>query len=45
MRSEVTGGTYQHYAHRDPLAFKAIMTIPQPARLIAAWGQAIGVPQ
>lgn len=25
------GVTYRHYAHRDPLAFKAIMTIPQPA--------------
>jgi hypothetical protein len=24
------GVTYRHYAHRDPLAFKAIMTIPQP---------------
>ena len=22
--------TYRHYAHRSPLAFKAIMTIPQP---------------
>ena len=21
--------TYRHYAHRDPLAFKAIMTLPQ----------------
>ncbi|SFJ42125.1 tyrosine-type recombinase/integrase [Planctomicrobium piriforme] len=27
----VSGVTYKHYAHRDPLAFKAIMTIPQPA--------------
>ncbi len=26
----VGGITYRHYAHRDPLAFKAIMTIPQP---------------
>ena len=26
----VGGVTYRHYAHRDPLAFKAIMTIPQP---------------
>ena len=24
------GITYRHYAHRDPLAAKAIMTIPQP---------------
>jgi integrase len=27
----LSGITYRHYAHRDPLAFKAIMTIPQPA--------------
>lgn len=27
----VKGITYRHYAHRDPLAFKAIMTIPQPS--------------
>lgn len=26
----VGGITYRHYAHRDPLAFKAIMTLPQP---------------
>ena len=26
----VGGITYRHYAHRAPLAFKAIMTIPQP---------------
>jgi integrase len=26
----VGGVTYRHYAHRAPLAFKAIMTIPQP---------------
>lgn len=26
----IGGVTYRHYAHRDPLAFKAIMTIPQP---------------
>jgi integrase len=26
----VGGVTYRHYAHRDPLAFKAIMTLPQP---------------
>jgi hypothetical protein len=24
------GVTCRHYAHRDPLAFKAIMTIPEP---------------
>jgi hypothetical protein len=24
------GVTYRHYAHRAPLAFKAIMTLPQP---------------
>jgi integrase len=27
----VTGITYRHYAHRDPLAFRAIMTLPQPS--------------
>ena len=27
----MSGVTYRHYAHRDPLAFKAIMTIPQPS--------------
>jgi triacylglycerol esterase/lipase EstA (alpha/beta hydrolase family) len=27
----VGGITYRHYAHRTPLAFKAIMTIPQPS--------------
>lgn len=27
----VGGVTYRHYAHRDPLAFKAIITIPQPS--------------
>ena len=26
----VGGVTYRHYAHRDPLAFKAIMSLPQP---------------
>ena len=26
----VGGITYRHYAHRAPLAFKAIRTIPQP---------------
>jgi hypothetical protein len=26
----VGGVTYRHYAHRDPLAFKAILTMPQP---------------
>lgn len=26
----VGGITYRHYAHRDPLAFRAIMSIPQP---------------
>ncbi len=25
------GVTYRHYAHRSPLAFKAIMTLPQPS--------------
>ena len=27
----VGGVTYRHYAHRDPLAFKAITTLPQPS--------------
>jgi hypothetical protein len=26
----VGGITYRHYAHRAPLAFRAIMTLPQP---------------
>ena len=29
------GVTYRHYAHRAPLAFKAIMTIPQPSAFSA----------
>lgn len=28
----VGGITYRHYAHRAPLAFKAIPTMPQPLR-------------
>ena len=31
----VAGVTYRHYAHRAPLAFKAIMTIPQPTAFAA----------
>jgi hypothetical protein len=31
----VGGVTYQRYAHRDPLAFKAIMTLPQPTAFTA----------
>ena len=31
----VGGVTYRHYAHRDPLAFKAIMTLPQPTAFTA----------
>ena len=27
----VSGITYRHYAHRAPLAFKAITTLPQPS--------------
>ena len=30
------GITYRHYAHRAPLAFKAIMTLPQPMAFLAA---------
>src|SRR5512145_2141860 len=29
------GVTYRHYAHRAPLAFKAIMSIPQPTAFSA----------
>ena len=29
------GVTYRHYAHRAPLAFKAIMTLPQPSAFSA----------
>jgi hypothetical protein len=36
----IGGVTYRHYAHRDRLAFKAIMTIPQP---IAFTGQVRGI--
>ncbi len=32
----VGGITYRHYAHRPSLAFKAIMTIPQPTAFSAA---------
>jgi hypothetical protein len=31
----VGGITYRHYAHRAPLAFKAITTIPQPTAFSA----------
>ena len=31
----VGGMTYRHYAHRAPLAFKAITTIPQPSAFAA----------
>ena len=31
----IGGITYRHYAHRAPLAFKAIMTIPQPTAFSA----------
>lgn len=27
----VGGITYRHYAHRAPLAFRAMMTLPQPS--------------
>ena len=32
------GISYRHYAHRAPLAFKAIMTIPQPSAFLAFLG-------
>jgi hypothetical protein len=31
----VGGITYRHYAHRAPLAFRAIMTLPQPTAFTA----------
>lgn len=31
----VVGATYRHYAHRAPLAFKAITTIPQPTSFLS----------
>lgn len=31
----VGGITYRHYAHRSPLAFRAIMTLPQPSSFSA----------
>ena len=31
----VRGITYRHYAHRAPLAFKAITTLPQPSAFLA----------
>ena len=31
----VGGITYRHYAHRAPLAFKAITTLPQPSAFLA----------
>jgi hypothetical protein len=31
----VAGITYRHYAHRAPLAFRAIMTLPQPTAFLA----------
>ena len=31
----VGGITYRHYAHRTPMAFKAIMTLPQPSAFMA----------
>jgi hypothetical protein len=31
----VGGITYRHYAHRAPLAFRAIMTLPQPTAFAA----------
>jgi hypothetical protein len=30
----VGGITYRHYAHRAPLAFKAIMALPQPSAVL-----------
>jgi hypothetical protein len=33
----VRGITHRHYAHRAPLAFPAIMTLPQPSAFSAIW--------
>ena len=30
----VGGVTYRHYAHRAPLAFKAILSLPQPSSFL-----------
>ncbi len=38
------GVTYRHYAHRDPLAFKAIMSLPQPTVFTALTHGFDGVP-
>jgi hypothetical protein len=36
IRGHSVGGiTYRHYAHRAPLAFKAIMTLSQPSAFLA----------
>lgn len=35
MGHSVGGITYRHYAHRTPLAFKAITTLPQPSAFLA----------
>jgi hypothetical protein len=34
-RALVRRVTYRHHAHRAPLAFKAIMTLPQPTAFAA----------
>lgn len=31
LGQSVGGVTYRHYAHRAPLAFRAILTLPQPS--------------
>jgi hypothetical protein len=36
IRGHSVGGiTYRHYAHRAPLAFRAIMTLPQPSAFLS----------
>jgi hypothetical protein len=35
LGNSVGGITYRHYAHRDPLTFNAIMTLPQPSEFRA----------
>jgi hypothetical protein len=42
----VGGITYRHYAHRAPLAFRAIMTLPQPSAfsaILRGGGQRVSV--
>ena len=35
LRHAIVGTTYRHHAHRAPLEFRAIMTLPQPSEFTA----------